>query len=309
MRTLVIERSIWISATRERVWDALTDPDQMAQWFVPSLPGVVLQRDDSNKITAHMGPMAIDFVMLDAIDSLNRVSVRSLPDQVITVTYTLGDQKGGTQIQVEVSGFETLSSESRDERMQLCKSEWDKALKNLKAYIDGDALPFPQAYAGPLFGYWRLPQEKAGVERSIWIKASCERVWKAIVDPKQLQQWFSPTTPWELSALQVGGRFYVLNTETNREQYVEIIELLDPPYELVTRCLPEAPDTIVKYKTYALQEENDGTRLTVTLVGYESETEETRWNHMERDTVGFGMMMQNAKAYIEGDDLPFPFGF
>lgn len=309
MNSLVIERSIWISNTRERVWEALTNPEQIAQWFVPSLPGVVLQKDENNKLTAHMGPMAIDFVALDAIEPLKRISVRSLPDQVITATYTLADQKGGTQVTIVVSGFDRLAAESRQERLQMCTSGWDKALKNLKAHIDGAALPFPQAHTGPLFGYWRLPQEKAGVERSIWIKASCERVWQAVVDPQQLQQWFSPNTPWQLSALQVGGRFYVLNTETNAEQYVEIIELLDPPYQLVTRCLPEAPDTIVKYKTYALQEESGGTRLTITLIGYEPEAEETRWNHMEQDTVGFGMMLQNLKASVEGEALPFPFGF
>jgi uncharacterized protein YndB with AHSA1/START domain len=309
MTSLATERSIWISSTRERVWDALTNPEQLALWFVPTLPGVVLQRDDSNKITAHMGPMGIDFVTLDVIDPLNCVSMRSLPDQVITITYALSDQKDGTQVMVTASGFERLSPEAREERIQLCASGWEKALKNLKSHIDGDALPFPQAYTGPLFGYWRLPQEKVGIERSIWIKASCERVWQAVVDPKQIQQWFSPNTAWELTALQVGGRFFIPNPETHAEQYVEVIELLDPPYQLVTRCVPEAPDTVVKYKTYMLQEENGGTRLTLTYTGYTPEPEETRWNHMEENSVGFGMMLQNVKAFIEGEGLPFPYGF
>jgi len=309
MKTRIMERSIWISATRERVWEALTNPEQLVNWFVPTLPGAVLQGDDSGKITAHFGPMGIDFAKLDQVDPLRQVIIRSLPDQFVTVTYTLEDQKGGTQVLVAISGFEQMPQDSREDRIQYCEAGWDKALKNLKAYIDGDALPFPQAYTGPLFGYWTKPQERLGVERSIWIKASCERVWQAVTDPKQIQAWFSPNTPLQLTALAVGGRFFIPNAETNTEQYVEIIELLDPPYQIVTRCLPEAPDTVVKYKTYTLQEENGGTRLTLTFTGYEPEAEEIRWNHMEENSAGFGVMLQNIKASIEGGDLPFPFGF
>ena len=35
MSKIVIERSIWIASPRERVWQAVTDPAQIAQWFAP----------------------------------------------------------------------------------------------------------------------------------------------------------------------------------------------------------------------------------------------------------------------------------
>jgi hypothetical protein len=35
MRKMAIERSIWIAAPRERVWQAVTDPAQIVQWFAP----------------------------------------------------------------------------------------------------------------------------------------------------------------------------------------------------------------------------------------------------------------------------------
>jgi uncharacterized protein YndB with AHSA1/START domain len=248
-------------------------------------------------------------VMLDVVDPLHRISVRSLPDQLVTATYSLEDQKSGTQVTVALNGLDQLPQESREERIRFCEAGWEKALKNLKAHIDGDELPYPQAYTGPLFGYWTKPQEKLGVERSIWIKASCERVWQAVTDPKQIQQWFAPNSSMQLSALQVGGRFFIHNPETNSEHYVQVIELLDPPYQIVTRCVPEPPDTIVKYNTYTLQEENGGTRLTLTFTGYEPEAEASRWNHMEENAVGFGMMLQNIKALVESEELPFPYGF
>jgi len=182
MDKLVVERSIWISASREHVWQPVTNPEKVVQWFVPNLPGAEMQRDDSGKITVHMGSMGIGFAMMEIVEPQRQVNIRSLPDQLITVRYTLDDQKGGTQVTVTAYGFESLPQEDRDDRIKLSGSGWEQALKNLKGYIDGVELPFPQAYTGPLFGYWRVPQEKIGIERSIWIEASCERVWKAVSD-------------------------------------------------------------------------------------------------------------------------------
>jgi uncharacterized protein YndB with AHSA1/START domain len=139
--------------------------------------------------------------------------------------------------------------------------------------------------------------EKLAVERSIWIKAPRERVWRAITDPKQLQQWFSPTTPWELSALEVGGRFYVYNAETDTAMYVQVIELVDPPHQLVMRTEAEPPET-PHVTTYTLTEENGGTRLTVTHSGYELEPDDIRWNNMEQNAFGFGLMLRTCKPRL-----------
>lgn len=309
MQTLVMERSIWVSATRERIWAAINTPEQLVQWFAPALPGAVLQSDDGGKITVHFGPMGFDFAKLDVIAPMRQVSMCSLPDQLLTATYTLEEEKGGTQVQVSLSGFERLPQASQEDRIRLSKAACDKTLQNLKAYLDGNELPFPQTHTGPLFGQWTQPDGLTAIERSIWINAAPARVWETIVDPKQIQIWFSPNTPWQRTAEQVGGRLFVLNAETNAEQYVEVIEQLDKPHKLVTRCLPEAPDTVVKYRTYTLQEEKGGTQVFLTLAGYDAEPEETRWGHMEQDSSGFGLMLGNIKAHIEGTDLPWPMGF
>ena len=57
---LAVERSIFIPAPRDRVWQALTDPAQLAQWFLPPALGAQLQRDEGGKLSMLMGPMAVD---------------------------------------------------------------------------------------------------------------------------------------------------------------------------------------------------------------------------------------------------------
>jgi uncharacterized protein YndB with AHSA1/START domain len=150
--------------------------------------------------------------------------------------------------------------------------------------------------------------EQLSVERSIWIAAPRERVWRAITDPLQMQQWFSPGTTWQMSALEVGGKLFAPDPETGAEQHTQVIEQVERPQRFVLRTTPEPPGTF-EVTAYTLQEEDGGPRLTVTNSGYETMPEEGRWNAMEQNAFGWGMMLENVQAYIEGKDLPYPHGF
>ena len=234
-----------------------------------------------------------------------------MPDRLLAATFTLVEEnqagKDGTGITVTMSGFESLPKEARQDRLALSGLAWEKALANLNAYLDGKELPYPEGYVAALFGYRREAQAKYSVERSIWINAP--RVWQAITDPKQIQKWFSPTTAWGLSALEVGGRLYVLDAESEAETHVQVIEVVDPPYQFATRALSESLEKLEEVTTYTLAEEKGGTRLTLTHSGYEVKTDEMRHQSMEQNAFGFGMMLENLQAYIEGASPPYPWGF
>jgi uncharacterized protein YndB with AHSA1/START domain len=150
--------------------------------------------------------------------------------------------------------------------------------------------------------------QKLAVERSIWIAASRERVWRAITDPEQVEKWFSPGTKWRGSGLHVGGKLSVYNPETDTDMYTQIIELVDPPHQLVTRSEPKPPET-PHVTTWTLVEENGGTRLTLIRSGYELEPEDIRQKNMDENGFGFAMMLENVKAQVEGTNLPYPQGF
>src|SRR5688572_30004001 len=220
-----VERSIWIDAPRERVWQAIQQPDQLAQWFLPPALGAQMKRDDKGMLFVSMGGMDIPAAAIEVVSESRQLISRSVPDMLLMTTYTLEDENGGTRLTVTMSGFEALPEQAAQERLEPSSAGWEKALNNLKAYIDGVELPFPEGYIASLYGYRRESQAVFAVERSIWIDAPRERIWQAITDPKQLQQWYSPTTPWLLSALEIGGRFYVFNVETETEMYLEMIEL------------------------------------------------------------------------------------
>src|SRR5262245_59582541 len=308
MDQLTVERSIWIDAPRERVWQAVTDPEHVAQWLLPPALGAQMKRDASGTFFVCMGPMEVPIVIQEAPKEPQQVTTRGLPDQLIATTYLLDEENGGTRVTVRMTGFEALPADAREDRIKPSGAAWEKALANLKASVAGAELPFPEGYVAALFGYRSEAKASFAVERSIWIAAPRARVWLAITDPEQVEKWFSPGTAWRLSALSVGGRLFVPNQETGAEMYTQVIERVDPPHRLVLRSVPQPPAT-VEVTVYTLQEEQGGTRLMITHSGYELVPEELRGGAMEQNAFGFGMMLENVKAHCEGTTLPYPGGF
>ena len=309
MEAVTVTRSLVLAAPRAQVWRALTDPNQLVQWLVPNLPGAQMTLDADGRLAVLMGPMAIDLATLTVVEPERAAAMRGLPDQTLTVTYTLADEGAGTRLTAALTGLEALPAAARADRQSLAGAAWEQTLQNLAAHLAGAALPFPQAYVGPLLGFWRAPEQQLAIERSIWIKAPRARVWQALTDAQQFQAWFSPTTPWVLTAAAVGGRFYVVDPETKAELYPSVIEVFRPPERLVMRHPAAPPATGDKRTDYTLTEENGGTRLTLLYLGYEHDEAEMRWASMEQSTFGFGMMLQNIRALIEGQPLPYPGGF
>ena len=308
LEPITVERSIWINATREQVWRAVTEPEHMAKWLLPALPWAQMTRDDNNILSVIMGAMGLEFALFEKVEPPHSLTSRSLPDKLIATTYTFNEERSGTRVTVTMRGFEALPADARHDRLAMSGAAWEQTLDNLNAHIVGAELPFPQAAVGALFGFWREGKEWIAVERSIWINAPRERVWRAITDPEQVQQWFSPGTQWHGTGLEVGGKLYVTNAETGGEMYVQMIEIVNPPQQLVTRSVPEAGN-FPSVTNWMLAEENSGTRLTIIYSGYELMPTDVRQQRMDENSFGFGMMLQNIKASIEGLPLPIPGGF
>jgi uncharacterized protein YndB with AHSA1/START domain len=303
-----VERSIWIKAPRERVWQALTEPEHLERWLLPAAMGARLKRDDGGKLSVLMGPMGIDLALLQDLDPPRQGSFLTLPDKQFALAYTLEEENSGTRVTLALTGLESLPEDAARERVAPSGAACEMALANLKAYAEGAEQPHPQGFVGALFGYRREARQALSIERSIWIAASRERVWRAITEPDHIEKWFSPGTEWRGTGLEVGGRFFVLNPETNTEMYAQVIEVVDPPHQFVTRSVPEPPET-PHVTTWSLREESGGTRLTITYSGFELEAEDVRWANMEQHTFGFGMMLENLAAQIEGRSLPYQQGF
>lgn len=142
MKEIVIERSIWIAAPRERVWQAVTDPAQITQWFAPGTP--IAQR--GNIICVLIDGKEIEVAVIELLDPPRQITTRQLPEKLIATTYTLAEENGGTRFTVTETGFEALAEEVRQKRFEQDNAGWEMALANLQAYIDGKDLPRPEGF-------------------------------------------------------------------------------------------------------------------------------------------------------------------
>ena len=149
MEQLTVERSILIAAPRERVWQAVTDPAEIAQWLLPPALGAQLKRDAQGALLVCLGPMEIPFARVDIVETLGTVHTQSLPDKLLTTVYRLEEEPGGTRVTVTIAGFDRLPADTRQDFLGPTGASWEKALANLKAFIAGAALPFPGARGGP----------------------------------------------------------------------------------------------------------------------------------------------------------------
>ena len=70
-----VERSIWIDVPRERVWQAITDPAELAQWLLPPALGAQLRRDSNDTILLNMGGMEIPIAILEEVEKLNHLYI------------------------------------------------------------------------------------------------------------------------------------------------------------------------------------------------------------------------------------------
>jgi uncharacterized protein YndB with AHSA1/START domain len=143
--------------------------------------------------------------------------------------------------------------------------------------------------------------ENATVERSIWIAAPRERVWQAITDPQQLDKWYATHFKWEIPTLHVGAQVTFYNSDTDILHAT--IEVLDPLHEWRLRWDP-VEQGVVLVTTFLLEEENGGTRATITETGYGSLPEDQRRQWIDSIDSGYTMSMENLKAHVEGRPIP-----
>lgn len=141
--------------------------------------------------------------------------------------------------------------------------------------------------------------ETVAVERSVLIEAPRPRVWQAITDPTQLEQWYAPGCAWEIPDLQEGATVKFHNTDTDIQ--LATIEALDPLKEFTLRWqLDPAHPGITLLNSFLLEEADGSTRVTVSQAGYESLPDGMREEQLRQDADAYTAIAESLKSYPEG---------
>ena len=142
--------------------------------------------------------------------------------------------------------------------------------------------------------------ETIAVERTIWINAPRERVWSAITDSAQIQQWWGGGDYWEITALHVGA---TIKFGDPNDLMVASVAVVDPPREFSIRWPPQPQyHNINMYTSFVLAEENGGTRVTVSETGFEGLPDDLRQKRMDQTSKGYATVLANLKALLEREN-------
>src|SRR5215469_8686594 len=132
METVVIERSIVVTADRERVWQAITAPEHIAHWFEPIRFERLAVGEALTFSWGGEGSIAL-------VEPMERFGFRwqiapPHPAQTLVI-FALETVPEGTRITVTEQGFEALPDEVREIRFQDNVQGWEKELGELLAYL------------------------------------------------------------------------------------------------------------------------------------------------------------------------------
>jgi len=145
--SFTVRRSVFIAATREKVWAAVTEPEHLTKWWCTRAEFAQLAAGTEGYFAFDgYGNLA---TRIEEVDPPNAVSYRwgqMITDdnadddhfaQSTVFRFTLDEVEGGTLLTVVESGFETLTDPSRS--MDENRDGWNTELDELVAYLDGAA--------------------------------------------------------------------------------------------------------------------------------------------------------------------------
>ena len=153
------------------------------------------------------------------------------------------------------------------------------------------------------------------IEKSLFLRAPLERVWRAIADSREFGDWFGTELDGEfVSGKRMTGRIKPTKTDPSvaemQQKYagmaVEfVVERMEPMSVFSYRWHPFAIDPKVDYShepmtlvTFALEAAPGGTMLRVVETGFDSIPIERRADAFEANEEGWGMQMQLIEKYL-----------
>lgn len=139
MTATTLNKTIYLAAPRETVWDYLTQPDQLAKWF--HAPKTPLAEGEKLEM---FGTESGDLLIWGTVTKVQKpahleytFTVKPMGDAVSTVKWTLAEVPGGTRLSLEHVGL-PQGAEAFGLTLALDKG-WDDHLGRMRNDINAAA--------------------------------------------------------------------------------------------------------------------------------------------------------------------------
>jgi uncharacterized protein YndB with AHSA1/START domain len=142
------------------------------------------------------------------------------------------------------------------------------------------------------------------IEKQITLDAPLPRVWRALTEVEQFNEWFgiTLTTPFSPGA-EVSGKFR--NQKYEHLTMTIWIETMEPPKFFSFRWHPYAIEPGVDYSaepttlvSFTLEETGAGTNLTIVESGFDAIPESRRAKAFSMNSNGWNGQAENIRKYL-----------
>lgn len=141
---LTIERILVVKAPLQKVWNAIGTPAGFEGWFSTKVEG---DWRAGETVTLRWPSGNVNDILLHIINEPTVFAYKWHPgdyakladfplDQLTTVTMTLYEIEGGTELRLVETGFENLSDDRRSKALGLNTEGWDEELENIRKFVE-----------------------------------------------------------------------------------------------------------------------------------------------------------------------------
>jgi len=145
---LIIKNIISIQASKAKVWDALVNPVQTKKYMFGCEPvsdwkagsSLLWNGDDGGSLTTFVKGVIVEirpeeYLAYTVIDP-NNTAVPDIPENYLTVIYTLEEKDGATLFSVTQGDYSTVADGEARYRDTMKVGGWDPILESIKVLVE-----------------------------------------------------------------------------------------------------------------------------------------------------------------------------
>jgi len=141
MERLAVERSVLIDASPQAVWEAITDPKHLEQWYAPGCPWEIPALQEGATIKFHNTDTDIQLATIEVLTPLREFTLRwqldpMHPGLTLSNTFLLEPENDSTRVTVSQAGYESLPEDMRQEQVEQDGEAYTAIVESLKHYLE-----------------------------------------------------------------------------------------------------------------------------------------------------------------------------
>jgi uncharacterized protein YndB with AHSA1/START domain len=144
MEKAAVERSIWIATPCERAWRAITEPEQLTQWYATNYAWDIPALQVGAKVKFHNSDTEILHATIEVVEPPHQFRLRWDPYEngiTLVTTFILAEENGGTRATITETGYELVPEHQRQQWIDSTSDGYRMSMENLKASLEGQPLP------------------------------------------------------------------------------------------------------------------------------------------------------------------------